>query len=257
MQARTAIKSDSLQSLVQLGNARLAMLTAENDLRTANAALTRLVASPQPVTAIPDDVGADSIVAVDSAQIAALALGGPAVRQASANLTAAQKQRPAARGAWWPTLTASYGRNRVGADSVFTLSPDNYSYSGQIRFSLSYPIFDQWSRQQIDHLRRGRRVERRRLAARRPLRRPAEPRPVPRRAPHRGASRWPSSRCRSPPPRRRCACSSSATSSAPAPILDELTSQTTLNQARYLLIQARFNYRVAKAQLEALIGRQL
>jgi outer membrane protein TolC len=40
-------------------------------------------------------------------------------------------------------------------------------------------------------------------------------------------------------------------------ILDALTSQTTLNQARLSLIQARFNYRVAKAQLEALVGREL
>jgi outer membrane protein len=40
-------------------------------------------------------------------------------------------------------------------------------------------------------------------------------------------------------------------------ILDALTSQTTLNQARLALIQARFNYRVAKAQLEALVGREL
>ena len=40
-------------------------------------------------------------------------------------------------------------------------------------------------------------------------------------------------------------------------ILDALTTQTTLNQARFQLIQARFNYRIAKAQLEALVGREL
>jgi outer membrane protein TolC len=36
-----------------------------------------------------------------------------------------------------------------------------------------------------------------------------------------------------------------------------LTSQTTLNQARASLIQARYDARLAKAQIEALIGRDL
>jgi outer membrane protein len=40
-------------------------------------------------------------------------------------------------------------------------------------------------------------------------------------------------------------------------LLDVLTSQSTLNQSRYSLIQARYDARVAKAQLEALIGRDL
>ena len=40
-------------------------------------------------------------------------------------------------------------------------------------------------------------------------------------------------------------------------LLDVLTSQSQLIQARVSLIQARFNYRVAKAQLEALVGRTL
>jgi outer membrane protein len=40
-------------------------------------------------------------------------------------------------------------------------------------------------------------------------------------------------------------------------LLDVLTSQTQLTQARLALIQARYNYRVAKAQLEALIGQAL
>jgi outer membrane protein len=38
-------------------------------------------------------------------------------------------------------------------------------------------------------------------------------------------------------------------------ILDVLTSQTQLTQARLALVQARFAARTARAQLEALIGR--
>ena len=40
-------------------------------------------------------------------------------------------------------------------------------------------------------------------------------------------------------------------------LLDLLTSQTTLNQARQSLIQARFDGRIARAQLASLIGRPL
>jgi outer membrane protein len=36
-----------------------------------------------------------------------------------------------------------------------------------------------------------------------------------------------------------------------------LTSQSTLDQARYALIQARYDLRVARAQLETLVGRDL
>jgi len=42
-----------------------------------------------------------------------------------------------------------------------------------------------------------------------------------------------------------------------ATLLEVLTSQTQLDQARNALIRARYDYRVAKAQLEALIGRDL
>ncbi len=40
-------------------------------------------------------------------------------------------------------------------------------------------------------------------------------------------------------------------------LLDVLTSQTTLGQARRDLIRARYDQRLAKAQLEALAGREL
>jgi outer membrane protein len=40
-------------------------------------------------------------------------------------------------------------------------------------------------------------------------------------------------------------------------LLDLLTSQTQLAQARAQLIQARYDARVAKAQIEALIGQDL
>ena len=40
-------------------------------------------------------------------------------------------------------------------------------------------------------------------------------------------------------------------------LLDLLTSQAALAQAQQALIQARYDYRIARAELEALIGREL
>ncbi len=59
------------------------------------------------------------------------------------------------------------------------------------------------------------------------------------------------------PPRRTCASSNSDTPWAISTLLDVLTSQTQLDQARRDLIRARYDRRVAKAQLEALVGRDL
>ena len=40
-------------------------------------------------------------------------------------------------------------------------------------------------------------------------------------------------------------------------LLDVLTSQSQLNAARSALIQARYDARVAKAQIESIVGRDL
>ena len=48
-------RTDSLKAAIQVGNARLTLLNARAQLRDANAALTRLVASNVPVTAIAAD----------------------------------------------------------------------------------------------------------------------------------------------------------------------------------------------------------
>ena len=254
--AHTAIRSDSLQSLVALGNAQLSILTAENDLRSANAALTRLVAAPTTVTAIHEDSGSERPLTEDSAQILAMALAGPSVRQASASLEAARSNASAARGTWWPSLTASYGRNRVGADSVFTLSPDNYAYSGQLRFSLSYPIFDQFARQQTianaDVARANADASLRdaKLAAQQSLVQYLS-------ALHTASEQVSIQLVSVAAAEEALRVHQQRYQMGAGTILDALTAQTTLNQARFLLIQARFNYRIAKAQLEALIGREL
>ncbi|HXV16501.1 MAG TPA: TolC family protein, partial [Gemmatimonadaceae bacterium] len=62
LRAGAATVSDSLRSAVALGNARLALLTAQNNLRIANETLTRLVASPTTVTATASDTVDQQVV---------------------------------------------------------------------------------------------------------------------------------------------------------------------------------------------------
>jgi outer membrane protein len=256
VQAKTAIKSDSLRSLIQVGNAQLGILTANNDLQTANAALTRLVATKVTVTAVADDTLGEPQLKADSAQIAQLALQGPAVQQAAASLQAAQSGAQAARSAWFPTISMSYGRNRVAADSEFSFSPGNYSYSGQLRFSASYPIFNQWQRESsivsadVASMNADAALRDAKFAAQQSL------------VQYLGALQTAQEQITIQLVSVAAAeedlrVQQQRYQLGAGTILDALTSQTTLNQARFSLIQARFNYRVAKAQLEALIGREL
>ena len=256
VRARTATKSDSLRALIQVGNAQLAMLTANNDLQAANAGLTRLIAAPATVTASAEDTVGEGVVDVDSVAIAKLASQGPSVQQAGASLDAARAGAQASRSTYYPSIVVSYGRSRVTPSTAFTLWGADGTYSGQLRFSLSYPIFNQWSREQSIVLADV--VVHNADAALRDARYAAQQGLVQ----YLGALHTAQQQVgiqivsvaaaeedlRVQQERYQLGVST---------ILDVLTSQTTLTAARAALIQARFNYRVAKAQLEALVGRDL
>jgi outer membrane protein len=150
----------------------------------------------------------------------------------------------------------SYGRNRVAADSVFSFSPSDYSYSGQLRFSASFPIFNQWQRESsivaadVTAMIADATLRDTKFAAQQSL------------VQYLGALQTAQEQIRIQLVSVAAAeedlrVQQQRYQLGAGTILDALTSQTTLNQARFLLIQARFNYRVAKAQLEALIGREL
>ena len=84
VQAGAATRSDSLRSSIQVGNARLAILTAENALATANATLSRLVGSTTIVTAVADDTSEVSVIRTSEEELISLAEAGPTVNQAQA-----------------------------------------------------------------------------------------------------------------------------------------------------------------------------
>lgn len=268
--AGAATKSDSLRSLIQVGNAQLALITARNSLQVANATLTRLVASPELVTASVEDTMAVATAQVDSVALASLAETGPAIRQAEAALVAARASRKAAKTPYLPTVSAGYSRSGSGADSRFGLGDDvacptqtnpaqrcsSYNYNGSLRLSLSYPLFNQLTRE--ESVVRAEVVEDVAEAAVRDARFFARQNLVQyvgamRSADLRMAIQQASVRAAEEDLRvqqQRYAVGAST-------LLDVLTSLTQLNQARAALIAARYDYRVAKAQIEAVVGKEL
>ncbi|MCC6244563.1 MAG: TolC family protein, partial [Gemmatimonadaceae bacterium] len=150
--AGVATKSDSLRSAIQVGNARLAVLTAENDLRVANAALTRVSGSTTTVTAAPLDSTEPMVELPTDTELAALAEQGPAVRLAQANVEVARAAKRSQRSTYLPSLSMSYNyafsnnsRGFAGSNMLLVFG-DNASRQ-TINFNISYQLFNGFTRE--------------------------------------------------------------------------------------------------------------
>src|SRR6266480_2279815 len=256
VRAGVATRSDSLRGVVQVGNAQLALITAQTQKEAADAQLTRLVGSPVPVTADPASVQENMAALPDSAELARLALNGPAVQQAQAGLDAAKEDTKASKATYLPSLTASYSRSGSGVDPRFGLGNDPFTYSGRLAFSLSYPIFNNFLRE--EQVVRAKVAQVNAEASLRDAQLGATQLLTQNIGALRGAS-------------QRVAVQAASVAAAQedvrvqqqrynigaSTLLDLLTSQAALATAEQALIQARYDYRIARAQLEALIGRDL
>lgn len=258
VQAGAATVSDSLRSIILVGNARLALLTAQNNVRVASATLTRLVGTPFMVTANPLDTASLSVIRLDSVALMAEAMNGPLVREADLQLRAAHAGVSVSRAGYLPTVSASYSYNGNGTDpyGFGNDTTKRFLYGSQFRLSLNFPLFNNFSRE--DQVVRARIAEDNAAARARDVRLTAQQNMI---AQH-GALRTAEERVRIQQAsvaaaeedlrvqQQRYALGAST-------LLDLLTSQSQLNQARAALIQARQDYRIARAQIEAVIGRDL
>ena len=259
--AGVATKSDSLRSAIQVGNAQLAVLTAQNDLRVANAALTRVTGSEVEITASPSDTMDTQLSLPTEAELEASVNDGPAVRLAESNVEVARAAKKTQRSAYLPTLGMSYNynfsQNSAGFAGGNLLLVGGKSASRQtFNFNLSYPLFNGFTREantvQADVTLTNAEAQLRdaRLAARQNLTsflrslQNAQARVEVQLAAIAAAEE--DLRVQ----QQRYALGAST-------LLDLLTSQTQLTQARQALIQARLDGRIARAQLSSLIGREL
>jgi outer membrane protein len=254
--AGAAILSDSLRSVIQVGNAQLALLTADNLLRNANATLTRLVATPFLVTAEVDINESVPAVTFDSAEVVTWIEDAPSVSQARAALSAASSSVRQSRAPYWPTLSLNGSYSGSRNDKSLNIAGGPFLNSQAVRLSFSYPIFNGFTRE--ENVARASGNEANAQANLRDARFAADQQFAQflgalRLAEARVAIQVASVEAAQEDLRvqnQRYALGSSTQ-------LDILTSQTALNQARSSLIQARFDARTAKAQIEALVGREL
>jgi outer membrane protein len=254
--AGAANVSDSLRSVVQVGNAQLALLTARETFRTQSAALTRLVGTNYFVTANLADTVEHLAPALDSAQIMAFALNGPTIRANEASVNAASASTRSAKAAYLPTIGANLTFGGSGTNAIYGLNDNPFPYSRGVSISLNYPIFNRFQREnqvsaaQISYDNAQAQLRDSKLAAQQnvitgiaSLRNAEETMRV-----QEQNVRASEEDLRVQQQRYNLGASV---------LLDVLNSQLTLVQARQSLIQARFNYRNARAQIEAAIGRDL
>ncbi len=254
--AGAATRADSLTSAIQVANARLALLNAQNNRRVANAALTRLVATPYLVTAVAADTLDQTVTPIDSALIAHLADQGPAIRSAQAALATAQASLSGTKSSYFPTISLSYSRSGNGYDKYYGIGGGRLVYSKNLSLSLSYNILDGWSREsqtsgaivQVDNARANLRDAQ--LAAQATVvQYVANMQTLEEEISIQQQSIVSAEEALRVQEQRYAVGAST--------LLDVLTAETTLNQARVQLIQYRLNYRTTKAQIEQLIGRDL
>jgi len=254
--ARVATRSDSLRAEIQYREAQLAVTDARNALDQANASLTRVTGSDEPVTAAPVDSTSLPGIAMDDAALRGLATNGPAVREAKAELDAA---KAAQRGAWTdylPSLSARYSRTGSGSGDRPELMASDFSYSGALTFSLSLPVFDQFQREQ--RLTEAKVAQENAEASLRDARLAANESLTSQLGAFRAAEeRVASQTATVAAAEEDLRVQQQRYAAGASTLLDVLTSQTQLNQARRDLIRARYDLRVAKAQLEALVGQEL
>jgi outer membrane protein len=256
VRAGAATTSDSLRGVITVGNAQLAMITAASNKEAAEASLTRLVGSPVPVTADPSSMQENMAALPDSAELAVLALTGPAVQQAQSNLDAAQDARKASKATYLPSLSASYSRSGTGTDPRFGFGNDPFTYSGRLSFQLSYPIFNNFQRE--EQVVRAKVAEVNAQATFRDTQLAAVQVLTQNIGALRGASQRVAIQVASVAAAREdVRVQQQRYNIGASTLLDLITSQAALATAEQALIQARFDYRVARAQLEALIGRDL
>lgn len=249
----TGTRSDSLRTRLELANARQALLRAQNQLRSARYALGRQVGAAG--TVVPRLSGNldPAPLALSEDQIIALAESvSPAVLAAEAATAVAGSAERSARSSYLPSLSVSSGYSWANQEAAFT----GGNTSWNIRFSGSYQLFDGFQRSQnVAQASESRRVAR--LAeddARRAVRQEVD-----------AAIRTLEMQ------EQAIAIAREAVVVAEedlrlirerydvqmATVLDVITSQVGLDQAEADLVSARYDYVLARAELESIVGRSL
>jgi outer membrane protein TolC len=253
LRAGSATRSDSLRSTVEYGDARIALLQARAAFATAQANLGRQVGVEGPVRAVrdfqppafPDTTGLRATV-META---------PSVVQAAAQARAATARVTSSRSDYFPTFNTTLSGGYSGADWPWGETPQYYD-NWSLRLGVSWTLFNGFARERALTEAAVSRDDAQARAA--DARRAASAQLTEQLAAV--ATSW---------EQIDIARSSLAAATedlrvqqeryrvGAATILELLTSQAALTQSEVSFVQRRFDYVVARATLEALVGREL
>lgn len=252
-QAGSATRSDVLRAELERTNSRQALLVAHNQKRAAMFALGRLVAVDGPVDVIADEPLVATDLPLTSEQLLELALAqAPGVITAQANERAALAGVRVSRSQYMPSLSGSGSYNWNNDAPSFRDLRSSWS----LRLGLSFPVFNRFAREetversqvqatvaryQLEDARRATRANLERVLG--TLETAREQITI-----AREALALAEEDLRVQQERYRLGVST---------ILEQVTSQENLVTAEANLIAAQYDYQLALAELEALIGREL
>jgi len=253
----SATRSDSLRSIVNRGNALLALVNATSDVARTQSALGRTLGLEGRVGAQDDSAFYNFSLGLDTAALQQEARDrSPRVQAAEASARAADAAVKAARATYWPTLalsgSANWNSSTANTDTLTAPLLGRRSLS----LGLSWPIFNRFQREQT-------------ITNRQSTLQVAEANAADaRREVH---STLTTQFAALESARVRIEITTASVEAATedlrvvneryrvgaATILDILNSQEALAQAEVDGLAARFDYLKAKAQIETLIGRRL
>lgn len=256
MNAGSATRTDSLSAAIAVGTARQAILNAENQVANANAALTRYVATPYTVTAVTSDTATIAPIEMDEATLVRMALEGPLVTQNASSVRAAQSQNKTARSSYMPTLTmgAGYGWTIENSKHYEWAGPSGNTTS--LSFTFNYNLFDNFQREQS--VVTARVALENAEATLRDNRYSVQQQITQQLNTFRTAMlSIELNRLQIAAAEENLRVVQQQYNLGTKQLLDLLTAQTSLDNARTTLITSRQNARLAKANIEAIIGRDL
>ncbi|MBM4192804.1 MAG: TolC family protein [Gemmatimonadetes bacterium] len=257
MNAGSATRTDSLSAAIAIGQARQAILNADNAVANANAQLTRYAATTFTVTAMPNDTAEVTPLGVSEAELLRLALIGPQVTQSTAQVRSAEASRRQANSRYFPTFTmgASYGWTIENSQKFQFADGPNGTSTG-LNFGFNYTFWDNFQREQQRanartthenaeaNLRDQRFLVQQNLTQQLNTFRTA-------------MASIELNRLQIAAAEENVRVVQQQYNLGTKQVLDLLTAQTSLDNARTQLITSRQNARIAKANIESIIGRDL
>jgi len=253
-------RADSLQASVDYGNAEVQLIQARANAQTAQANLARAIGAEGMVAAVPDTALEIRLASLDTA---ALRRDGeataPSVVQAQASVTAAQASLTANRAQYFPTLSLGASQRWAG-QILFPWSPiaagPKYTGTWNLSLSLNYPIFNGFTREanivnaDANAVTARAKLRDARLALDANLTQTLT-------ALDAAGAQIDVARTTVAAAQENLRMQRERYRLGASTIVDLLTAETTLNQAETGLVQSRYNYLIARAQLEALVGHTL